>query len=116
MNIKLRILKDHEASPDGIRLNSYKAGEILEVGSSKLPLYLYEWYSQNEGYAELEKESEPKIKEKAVTNSPENKMLKHNVFNKGKKVKEEPKIEEKEENKEPEVTNIKQSKPEVENV
>jgi hypothetical protein len=69
--IKLKILKDHEASPDGIRLNKYKAHEVLELGSARLPVHLYEFYSRNSGYAELS------IEEKKIDNAPENKMVKN---------------------------------------
>lgn len=67
--IKLTILKDHQASPDGINLVSFKKGEVFELGESKFTLNLYKWHSRNAGFGTLA------IEEKAIAASPENKML-----------------------------------------
>lgn len=67
--VKLTILKDHEASPDGINLVSFKKGESFDLGEPKFTLNLYQWHSRNSGYGELS------IEEKAIATAPENKML-----------------------------------------
>lgn len=68
--LKIKILKDHEASLDGIKLTSFKKDEVLELGTSRLSLHLYDWHTRNSGFSEI-------VEEKAQTNAPENKMIKN---------------------------------------
>lgn len=65
--IKIKILKNFEGSTDGLTTKEYKVGEVLEVGSPKLSLHLYQWLNRNQGYSEI-------YQEKAIL-APENKML-----------------------------------------
>ena len=65
--IKVKILKNFEGSTDGLTTKEYKVGEILEVGSPKLSLHLYQWLNRNHGYSEI-------YQEKAIL-APQNKMF-----------------------------------------
>lgn len=74
-NIKIKVLKNFEVSPDGINIIPLKAGEILEVGSKKLTPHLMEWFKRNAGYSEL-------YQEKKIEAAPSNKAFQEPIENK----------------------------------
>lgn len=51
--MKIQILKNHEASINGITTQTYKADEIIELGSPRLTTYLFNWYQKNPGFAAI---------------------------------------------------------------
>ena len=72
--IKIQVLKDFEASTDGINIQPYKQGEILQLGTPKLSLSLLEWFERNQGYGNFIAEpvealiAENKVSEEKVIN------------------------------------------------
>ena len=67
-NIKIKVLKDFRASTNGVNSQEFKAGEILELGTQRLTMDLFNWFTRNMGYGEL-------YEEKAISEAPENKMM-----------------------------------------
>ncbi len=53
MNIKIKILRDLEASTNGITSQSYKKGEVIELGTPRLSVHLLEWFQRNEGFGQI---------------------------------------------------------------
>ena len=66
--LKIKVLKNFKASTNGVDSHEFKAGEILELGTPRLSLDLFNWFTRNVGYGELHEE-------KAISDAPENKMI-----------------------------------------
>jgi len=73
--MKIRILKNFKASIDGHNVADFKEGEVLEKDTRLTPHFL-KWAFDNKGFAEEVKEEKmlPKFENKAIFNSPENKV------------------------------------------
>ena len=73
--MKITILKTFKASIDGHNVVDFKEGEVLEKDPRLTPHFL-KWASDNKGFAEELKEEKmlPKFANKAIFNSPENKV------------------------------------------
>lgn len=67
--VKIKILKDHKASVNGLDLQEYKEGEIIATGTARLSATLFQWHQANPGFSEI------LIEEKAVEFAPENKAI-----------------------------------------
>ena len=73
--MKITILKTFKASIDGHNVVDFKEGEVLEKDPRLTPHFL-KWASDNKGFTEEVKEEKmlPKFANKAIFNSPENKV------------------------------------------
>lgn len=72
--IKVKVLKDFSASVDGIApCKEYKKDEILELGSPRLSLNLFEWFERNAGFGEIFTETTPQLipTEQKIETQPE---------------------------------------------
>ena len=73
--MKIRILKTFKASIDGHNVVDFKEGEVLE-NDPRLTAHFLKWSSDNKGFTEEIKEEKmlPKFENKAIFNTPENKI------------------------------------------
>lgn len=72
--IKIKVLKNFNATPDNIHSQSYKAGEILEIGTKKMPVGMYSWFTRNPGFGEIY------IEEEKALEAPKNKAIEANII------------------------------------
>lgn len=72
--VKIRILRDHFASPNGFDLQEYKEGEILKTGTPRLTPDLFQWHQANPHFSEI------LVEEKAVEVAPENKAISSEII------------------------------------
>lgn len=86
--MKIRILKTFKASIDGYNVVDFKEGEVLK-NDPRLTAHFLKWASDNKGFTEEVKEEKmlPKIENKAIFNTPENKVEELSIKSETKEIK-----------------------------